>query len=228
VHALQQRLLRARAAGQVGDVVLLVEHDPVITLGKNAKREHVLATAAAPTGGVPVVRTGRGGDVTYHGPGQLVGYPILDLKPARCDVRKYVGCLARAMIGLAGKHGVAAGEGGRYVGVWADRAHPERWSGMDEAETPVKIGAIGVRLSNWVTMHGFALNLTTDLDAYQLIVPCGIREYGVSSVGALTGTGPPVADVALQSAPVLAASLGLPLERVEDESTAPDLAGVLR
>jgi lipoyl(octanoyl) transferase len=228
LHELQQQLVTARGEGRVADLVLLLEHEPVITLGRNAKREHLLATSSPRSSrAVPVVQTGRGGDVTYHGPGQLVGYPIIDLKPHRCDVRRYVRCLAEVMIRLASRHGVAAGEAERLIGVWADAAVPATWSGLQRATRPVKIGAIGVRLSNWVSMHGFALNLATDLSAFELIVPCGISQYGVASVGSLTGKPLDVAEVALQSASTLSAGLELDIETVEDRSAVADLATLL-
>ncbi len=234
VHALQKRLVEARvrasgvAGGAAGDVVLLLEHDPVITLGRGADPANVLfpeATLAAR--GVARVETGRGGDVTYHGPGQLVAYPILDLKPDRCDVRRYVRALAEAMILIAREHHVEAGVVDGHVGVWVDAHAPTEWAGAEWARDLAKIGAIGVRLSRWVTMHGFAFNLTVDLDAFRLIVPCGIREHGVTSIEALTGRRPAVRDVALASAPLLARALDLHIDPVEDLAAVADLDAAL-
>ena len=156
---LQERLQRARIRGRVGDTLLLLEHPPVVTLGRGAKEQNILLSRA--------LLAARGGDVTYHGPGQLVGYPILDLSPDRKDVRRYVTDLEELMIRLAAEYGLEAGRVPKLNGTWiGDR----------------KIGAIGVRISRWVTMHGFAFNVTTDLDDFGVIVPCGITDRGVTSL----------------------------------------------
>ena len=228
IHALQRRLSEARRAGTTGDVILLVEHEPVITLGRGADSANVLFSAEALTArGVDLVETGRGGDVTYHGPGQLVAYPILDLKPDRCDVRRYVRALAETMITLARDHHVEAGVVDGMIGVWADKAAPHEWAGAAWASEVVKLGAIGVRLSRWITMHGFALNLTTDLHAFDLIVPCGIRDHGVTSIQALTGRAPSVRDVAFSTPSHFARALGQPVTDVEDLEDATDLEACL-
>lgn len=172
--ALQQSLHEARKRDETPDTLLLVEHPPVITLGRDANRANVLAdTAARQRFGVELFETGRGGDVTYHGPGQLVGYPIINLAPDRQDVRRYVQDLQEVLLRAARDFGVAAEpRGGEYVGVWVGNE---------------KLAAIGIRISRWVTMHGFAFNVTTDLSYFQLIVPCGIRGHGVTSLQQLTG-----------------------------------------
>ncbi|MBX3207337.1 MAG: lipoyl(octanoyl) transferase LipB [Labilithrix sp.] len=211
-HRLQQRLVEARIAGRIGDVVLLLEHDAVITLGRSAKSDNVLAADDERAArGVELVETGRGGDVTFHGPGQLVAYPIVDLKPDRCDVRRYIGDLAEVMVRLAKDHGVAAGVvpgDAKLVGVWVDEAAPSEWDedrardasiGVPNGARLAKIGAIGVRLSRWVTMHGFAFNVSTDLSGFELIVPCGIRELDVTSLARLGVAPPSIEDVARAS-----------------------------
>jgi lipoyl(octanoyl) transferase len=204
-HALQERLVEARARGEIGDTLLLLEHDPVITLGRGAALANVLADERArATLGVDFHETGRGGDVTYHAPGQLVAYPILDLKPDRCDVRRYVKDLAEVMIRIASDHAVGAGtiDGDpKKIGVWVDLDSTHAWPSdpKDRGGKLAKIGAIGVRLSRWVTMHGFALNVSTDLAGFRLIVPCGIAEHGVTSLEALGVRAGSVEDVARAS-----------------------------
>jgi lipoyl(octanoyl) transferase len=192
-HALQERLVDARIRHEIGDTLLLLEHEPVVTLGRGAHAENVLLPRAElERRGIDLVETGRGGDVTYHGPGQLVAYPIFDLHPDRLDVRRYVRDLARVMIALAGVHDVGASflEGdAKLVGVWVDTDRPATWPGDPREEggavRPAKLGAIGVKLSRWVTMHGFAFNVSTDLAGFGVIVPCGITAYGVTSLRAL-------------------------------------------
>lgn len=228
VHELQQQLVALRAEGHTQDLILLVEHEPVVTLGRSAKETNLLMGQTAYANmGVDVVHTARGGDVTYHGPGQLVCYPILQLPLDRQDVRKYVRSLAEVMILLAREHGVEAGVVDGLIGVWVDRAKPSEWAGAPWAEDLAKVGAIGVRLSRWVTMHGFALNLTINLAAFALIVPCGIREHGVTSIQDLVGQSPSVRDAAFGARAALAKGLDLPIAEAEDLSEAPDMLTAL-
>jgi lipoyl(octanoyl) transferase len=171
--ALQAELVAARQARLVPDTLLLLEHHPVFTLGRNARAEHVLfPTEELRQRGFEVFETGRGGDVTYHGPGQLVGYPILDLSPDRQDVHRYVRDLEEVMIRACRDLGVGGTRVAGRTGVWVGEE---------------KVGAIGVRLSRWVTSHGFALNVSNDLAPFSLIVPCGIRDRGVTSLERLLG-----------------------------------------
>jgi lipoyl(octanoyl) transferase len=225
IHELQEQLVLARMQGQIGDTILLLEHDAVVTLGRNAKPENVLFNQESlAKAGVDLVQTGRGGDVTYHGPGQLVAYPIVDLAPDRCDVRRYVRALAEVMILLLRDHGVEAGVVDGLIGVWADKKAPGVWGGEPWAAEIAKVGAIGVRLSRWVTMHGFACNLTVDLAGFQWIVPCGIADHGVTSLAELTGRSPAVRAVAMGLAPHLERALGLEVSAVEDRESATDEA----
>lgn len=188
VLALQERLWEEREAGRIPDTVLFLEHTPVVTLGRGADPSHVLlGEEALRAKGWECVRTTRGGDVTLHAPGQLVGYPIIDLRPDRCDVRRYVKDLCETMRRVVARHGVGAGEVSGLIGLWVDRAAPQRFPEPKGAVELAKIGAVGVRISRWVTMHGFALNLTTSPDLFSMIVPCGIRDHGVTSLRDLTG-----------------------------------------
>ncbi len=184
VHALQRSLQERRIANEIPDTLLLVEHDRVVTLGRNANAQsNVVAPPAwLASHGISVVETERGGDVTYHGPGQLVAYPIFSLEPDRCDVRRYVRDLVRVMALLCADHGIGAGGRDQFIGTWVDLDAPHAWPGDERATRPAKVGAIGVKISRWVTLHGFALNATTDLRDFDLIVPCGIKEYPVTSL----------------------------------------------
>ena len=176
---LQKELVERRRRGEIPDQLLLLEHPPVITLGVRARnsREHVLESDESLSArGVNVFETGRGGDVTYHGPGQLVGYPIFDLKPDRCDVHQYVRDLEEALIRAVGTFGISAHRVNGLTGVWV---------GPEGAEE--KLAAIGVRISRWITSHGFALNVNTRLEHFGLIVPCGISDRGVTSMERLLG-----------------------------------------
>ena len=181
--------LQAEAADRCAktgeETLLLLEHDPVFTLGRNASRADVLFTPERCAElGISVFEANRGGKVTYHGPGQLVGYPILDLSPDRRDVKRYVRDLEETLIRVLARYGIAG----------ARSALPERvtsvWIGND------KIAAIGVHLSRWITTHGFALNVTTDLTHFLGIVPCGITDGGVTSIERVTGARPTVEEVA--------------------------------
>ncbi len=172
---LQRQLVEERRADRVPDTLLLLQHPPVITLGVKARgdRRHVLASPQTlRAAGVAVFETGRGGDVTYHGPGQLVGYPILDLRPDRCDVHRYVRDIEEALMQATATFGVEADRVSGLTGVWAGGS---------------KLAAIGVRISRWITSHGFAYNVAPNLDHFTWIVPCGIGDRGVTSLSVLTG-----------------------------------------
>ena len=169
--ALQQQLVEQRKARQIPDTLLLLEHPHVFTLGRSAKREHLLAQPPE----VEVRQTNRGGDITYHGPGQLVGYPIFDLGAIRKDVVWYVRRIEEALIRALAEFGIEAGRNRGYTGVWVKSE---------------KVAAIGVHISRWVTSHGFALNVAPELRYFECIVPCGIRQAGVTSMERLLGRRP--------------------------------------
>jgi len=179
---LQKELVEERRAGRVPDLLMLLQHPPVITLGvRRDSRSHITASEGQlAMHGVEVHEAGRGGDVTYHGPGQIVGYPILDLRPDRCDVHRYVRDLEQVMIRVCADYGISAHRVDGLSGAWVGTE---------------KIGAIGVRISRWITSHGFAFNVNTRLEDFQLIVPCGIADRGVTSLGKLLGGELPVAEV---------------------------------
>ena len=189
---LQKQLVEERKADRIPDQLLLLEHPAVITLGVRSRddRSHVLATPEAlERNGIELFETGRGGDVTFHGPGQLIGYPILDLKPDRLDVHRYVRDLEEVMIRMAGAFGVTAARQTGLTGAWVNAAAP----GGDAAWE--KLAAIGVRIARWITSHGFAFNVSTDLDQFGLIVPCGISDRGVTSLGKILGRDVAMAEV---------------------------------
>ena len=171
---LQKQLVEQRKTGEIPDQLLLLEHPPVITLGVRTRndRSHVVATPETlEEAGVEVFESGRGGDVTYHGPGQLVGYPILDLKPDRCDVHRYVRDLEEVLIRAVAGFGIVSHRLPGLTGTWVGNE---------------KLAAIGVRIARWVTSHGFALNVSTNLTHFGLIIPCGITDKGVTSMDILS------------------------------------------
>lgn len=181
--ARQEARQRARLAGEVPDALFLLEHAPVLTLGRRPQHHHILVSPERLAEQcIDVVETGRGGDVTYHGPGQLVGYPIIDLRPDRKDVRRYVHDLEQVMIDTCAHYGLEAHRVDGFIGCWI---------GGDR-----KIGAVGVRISRWVTMHGFAFNVTEEVQqAFKLIVPCGISDRGVTSLERELGVKLPLDEV---------------------------------
>jgi lipoate-protein ligase B len=175
--ALQKRVVAARKANAIEDVLLLCEHPHVITLGRNGKREHLLASEhVLKQKGVELHATDRGGDITYHGPGQIVGYPILNLGAMRRDVVWYVRMLEEAMIRATAEFGVSARRLEGKTGIW-----------LRTAPTEEKLAAIGVHISRWVTSHGFAYNVSTDLRFFDLIVPCGIAGRKATSLEKILG-----------------------------------------
>lgn len=191
---LQERCARLLKDGGTVERLLLLEHPPVITLGRNARSADVLHDEATLESlGVAVHETNRGGQVTYHGPGQLVGYPILDLSPDRRDVARYLRDLEEVLIRTLSQFGVTAGRAPGLTGVWIG---------------PEKIASLGVHLSRWVTTHGFALNVNTDLSRFGLIVPCGLRGAAVTSMQRILGRPLPLEEVAAAIVPVFGEVFG--------------------
>jgi len=176
-YALQKRIVAARKAEAIEDLLLFCEHPPVITLGRSGKRENLLASEhVLRQKGVEFHATDRGGDITYHGPGQIVGYPILNLSAIRRDVAWYVRTLEEAMVRATAEFGITAERVAGKTGIW-----------VRAGDTEEKLAAIGVHISRWVTSHGFAYNVATDLRYFDLIVPCGIADRKSTSLEKLLG-----------------------------------------
>ena len=174
---LQKRIVAARKLALIPDVLLLCEHPHVITMGRNGRSEHLLASESLLRArGVEFHATNRGGDITYHGPGQIVAYPILNLAEIRRDVGWYVRQLEEAMIRTSAEYGITAGRRDGRTGIWVDV------TSASEIATEEKLGAIGVHISRWVTSHGLAYNVSTDLTYFDLIVPCGIAGKRATSL----------------------------------------------
>ncbi|PYT81381.1 MAG: octanoyltransferase [Acidobacteria bacterium] len=224
--ALQKRIVAARKADAIEDVLLLCEHPHVITQGRNGKREHLLVSEhVLRQKGVEFHETSRGGDITYHGPGQIVGYPILDLGAIRRDVVWYVRMLEEGMIRATAEFGIVASREPGKTGVWvkggsftshesAVTSHLAPVTVTREAE---KLGAIGVHISRWVTSHGFAYNVSTDLRFFDLIVPCGIADRKATSLEKLLGRTVEKSEVALRLAKHLGELFGLELRETSKE-----------
>jgi len=204
-RALEKRIVAARKAGAICDVLLLCEHPHVITQGRNGHRQNLLVSERVLRQmGVAYFETDRGGDITYHGSGQLVGYPILKLSEIRRDVGWYLRSLEEAMIRATRTYGIASTRVAGKTGVWAS---PETAGGTGEAEE--KLAAIGVHLSRWVTSHGFAYNVATDLRYFDLIIPCGIAGRKATSLEKLTGRRVDVSEVAARVTQQLGEVMGL-------------------
>lgn len=194
--SLQEKLVIERQRGDIPDTLLLLEHPPVVTLGRSAGAGHVLMSPDELSNrGIELFEVGRGGDATYHGPGQVVGYPVVGLVGGRRDARAYLRSLEEVLIRTAGEFGVKAEREEGLTGAWVNGR---------------KIGAIGVRISTgWITSHGFALNVSCDLQGFDAIVPCGIRDRQVTSLLEETGISHPVRSVAIAAAGQFAASLDM-------------------
>jgi lipoate-protein ligase B len=201
--ALQRELVAARQAGAARDTLLLLEHPPVITLGRSGESAHLLGTEAElERRGVSFVETDRGGDITFHGPGQIVGYAIVDLAGRGRDLHRYLRDLEAVLIRALAEFGIGAGRIEGLTGVWVGDA---------------KVAAIGIRVSRWVTHHGFALNVDTDLSYFDLIVPCGIADRRVTSMEALLGGSVDRGDVEDALGRAFEEVFGGAAERAEDE-----------
>ena len=222
---IERRLVAARKAGALPDVLLLCEHPHVITQGRAGRRQNLLAsTRVLAQMGVAYFDTDRGGDITYHGPGQLVAYPILQLGEIRRDVGWYVRQLEEAMIRTSAEFGVACERAQGMTGVWAA---PHAESGRTPERTPQekfeKLGAIGVHISRWVTSHGFAYNVSTDLRNFDLIVPCGLAQTKPTSLEKLLGRAVAAEDVK----PRLAANFAKIFGRETRAVACPDLEAAM-
>jgi lipoyl(octanoyl) transferase len=213
VLGLQRAVARARITGEVPeDVLLLVEHPPVVTLGRSSKHAHLVASAELlATRGVALFEVERGGDVTFHGPGQLVGYPIMDLKRHRQDLHWYLRQVEEALIRALARQGIAGWRSAGYTGVWVGD-EPAVVGGTR------KIASIGVHARDWVTWHGFALNVATELAYFDLIVPCGIHGVSMTSMEKELGErAPTLATVADDTAAAFGELFGLAVEEMPVE-----------
>ena len=201
-YALQKRIVAARKAEAIEDLLLFCEHPPAITLGRSGKRENLLASEhVLRQKGVEFHATDRGGDITYHGPGQIVGYPILNLSAIRRDVAWYVRTLEEAMVRATAEFGITAERVAGKTGIW-----------VRAGDTEEKLAAIGVHISRWVTSHGFAYNVSTDLRNFDLIVPCGIADRKATSLEKLLGRSVPPREFAPRIAKHFGEVFGLELE----------------
>jgi len=206
-YALQKRIVAARKVDAIEDVALFCEHPHVITQGRNGKREHLLVSEnVLRQKGVEFYETSRGGDITYHGPGQMVGYPILNLGAIRRDVVWYVRMLEDAMIRATAEFGITAKRVAGKTGIWVQSGNTEE-----------KLGAIGVHISRWVTSHGFAYNVSTDLRFFDLIVPCGMADRKATSLEKLLGRSVQHSEVAPRIAKHLGELFGLELQNTSKE-----------
>lgn len=219
--ALQRRLVEARAAGEMGDVVLLLEHEPVLTIGRNGDERHVLATPRQlARRGIEVIRVERGGEVTYHGPGQLTAYPILRLGDRGLLIRPLVRALEEAMIGTCAALGVEA---------FRRDGHPGCWVAGRAGAAPRKIGALGIRIERGVSFHGIALNVDPELRDFALIDACGMPGVVSTSIAEELGrtAEPPTTEAVRRAADVfaehLAAALGVTLESADPAEVAPGM-----
>ena len=210
-HALQKRLVADRADDRIGDQLLLLEHPPVLTLGRNADPAHVLASAETLRArAIEVIQVERGGEVTYHGPGQLVAYPILGLSRRGLMIRPLVRALEAALVATCADHGVAAARRDGHPGCWCD----------PDGARPRKIGALGLRIERGVSYHGIALNVTVDLADFDLIDPCGLPGVASTSIAAERGEGsaPPSTASVQRAAAIFAHAfadeLGAPLHGI--------------
>ena len=226
---LQEELVERRRDNRIGNVLLLLEHPPVLTLGRNANRANVLASdEMLASRGVTLHHINRGGDVTYHGPGQLIGYPIFDLRslesPAggRMGPVDFVRRIEEALIRLCAAYGVRAGRIAGLTGVWCGLPSEADSSPSPDSAGPRKIGAIGIHVSRGITSHGFAFNVTTDLDYFRLINPCGITDKPVTSLAREVENGaslPPLQEIAQQAARQFGNVFRQPLQELKNLAT---------
>jgi lipoyl(octanoyl) transferase len=226
VLELQRAAARARAAGSIPeDVLLLVEHEPVVTLGRSSRERNLLASPALlEARGVELFEVERGGDVTFHGPGQLVGYPIIDLKRHRQDLHWYLRQVEESLIRTIAGYGLRGVRNAGYTGVWVGgqqaAGDPDRLEPAEDGSPPRKIASIGVHAREWVTWHGFALNAATDLSWFDLIVPCGIPEVQMTSLARELESAVQLDEVARRAAEAFAATFALECRWVQEAALA--------